>query len=442
MTDPPIRRRRLAGQVRDTDQPPPIRVAGRKRNHRISRQNRSLRHRSVPWQVGMLTAPRPGEPTIFRTLDSLAAAGFPDVHVFAEGDIDQAVVNRPGVSFTLRQHPSGSFCNWWLALWELWMRESNADRYLLVEDDVVFCKSIREYIESTPLPDAGVLSLYVSTGGEGSTPGWHPAAEHRKGVGALAYLWTNQSMRRLLESSAAFTAHRAGTGRLQGITAQDTAISRWCEASGLPELYHTPSLCQHIGLASTQGHGASIGRRRSGTFVGEDFDARLIHLWRPTDAIRRPSLSRTYSTGIANGDRIGLVGYNVNNDEGNACQSLANFVSIDKWLVRVHPKLPTRTQHELVDSIVCQKNCANRKAKIRKFLNGLGVVVFVNQPIFSELIPMCRESGIKTMCVMTPGSASTCQPDFVWQISGEWPDESVQIDSFLLNLVGRGNEQS
>jgi hypothetical protein len=108
------------------------------------------------WAVGVTAAPR-REPTLARTLSSLDAAGWPRPWVFADGEVEIP----PGYRVTRHLPPVGGWPNFWLAVTELIAREPTADAYLLVQDDVIFCAGVCDYVSRFDIPDdCGVLSLF------------------------------------------------------------------------------------------------------------------------------------------------------------------------------------------------------------------------------------------------------------------------------------------
>jgi hypothetical protein len=63
---------------------------------------------------------------------------------------------------TQRDEVLGAWPNWFLGLAELYERDAGADAYLIVQDDVVFSRNVRRYLEQVlwPADRLGVVSLY------------------------------------------------------------------------------------------------------------------------------------------------------------------------------------------------------------------------------------------------------------------------------------------
>lgn len=177
------------------------------------------------WAVGMLTASRP-RPTIERSLASLKATGFDRVMVSDD------VVSR------------GSWCNWFTTLETL--TESGADSLLIVEDDAVFCKGLRGYLESTLWLDPGcaLCSAYSCgryTERDAMPFGW---SEENRGhflVGSLCWAIPRKSAEAILEDLRYSREGYKGIDLRVGLWALDTGRTVW---------YHKPSLVQHIGCAN------------------------------------------------------------------------------------------------------------------------------------------------------------------------------------------------
>ena len=128
-----------------------------------------------PWAVGVTTAPSE-VPTLGECFTSLANAGWDRPRLFADEQSHdpEAFADLPRTS---REPLMGAWPNYFLALGELLMRETEADAYLLVQDDVYFAADlqVREYLERILWPGsrAGVVSLFCSRAYTQSQPGWY-----------------------------------------------------------------------------------------------------------------------------------------------------------------------------------------------------------------------------------------------------------------------------
>ena len=79
------------------------------------------------WAVGVTTAPRT-KPTLERSLQSLAEAGWPNPHIFAEPDVE--IPRQFGtLNVTRRGTRLGAFPNWLLSLSELVMQQPRAEAF-------------------------------------------------------------------------------------------------------------------------------------------------------------------------------------------------------------------------------------------------------------------------------------------------------------------------
>jgi hypothetical protein len=231
------------------------------------------------WSVGITTAPR-AETTLEHTISSLNAAGWPDTRIFAEPDSPLPTFATSNHQIISRQTRLGAWPNFLLALQELTLRDPTADAYLICQDDVVFAKNLRPYLETRLWPSErlGVVSLYCSQlYSRGDVIGFHQDYQQseRQYFGALAYVFPNAAARSLLRSPFAVD-HRFRNPKT-GTCLVDQVVSKWARQNALPFYFHTPGLTQHIGDTSTiHGDIANDNHRTSPDFVGEDYDAMAL----------------------------------------------------------------------------------------------------------------------------------------------------------------------
>jgi GR25 family glycosyltransferase involved in LPS biosynthesis len=202
----------------------------------------------------VVTTPRP-EGTLKRTLNSLHDAGFSDVEVHNDDP------------------SSGHFSAYYTAIEDVVNKYVNADAYLVVEDDVVFCKNTREYLCKTLWPTdeverIGFCSLYLPGGFSPPKRGWSETTQYRKSICCTqAWLYPPASARFLLEKMAPLRHDHPVGG--------DHVISQFLQKHDFTIWHHLPSLAQHsapIGN-STVGNQNMTRNRKANSFPGEDCDA-------------------------------------------------------------------------------------------------------------------------------------------------------------------------
>jgi hypothetical protein len=228
---------------------------------------------AMNWSVGVTTSAR-RDPTLARTLESLAIAGFPLPRLFADGptDIPPAYGH---LAASHRDERIGAFPNWYLGLTEMLMRAPEADAYIMCQDDVVFCRGLGRYLEhAVPAVLAtGIVSLFCpSHFGRGhEAPGFHVEDRGWDTWGALALVFSRETLESLLSDCGVLAHRRSGpSGGMRNI---DSVIGAWCRASGRHYFVHAPSLAQHIGKTSTLHLGAGMfGNRVAADFIGESAD--------------------------------------------------------------------------------------------------------------------------------------------------------------------------
>lgn len=237
------------------------------------------------WQAGITTAPRIRE-TVTASLKSIDRAGW-QPRVFADGVCDVPACQR--FERTVREPKVGAWSNWLLGLQELYLRDADADAYVMFQDDLLIAQHTREYLETIwkTLPNGmGVLNLFANSrrlrSGAGASLEVVRASPHA--ISAVALVFTNSSLAKFLGNRYVVN-HCRGARGTENI---DGAVKRWTRRSGRPEVVHHPSLVQHTGSKivldrrrrrrrnSALGHGRKSAILVSRSFVGVDFDARRL----------------------------------------------------------------------------------------------------------------------------------------------------------------------
>lgn len=199
------------------------------------------------WAVAVTTAPRP-QPTLERTLTSLAATGFPEPLLVSDAT------------------RAGSWPTWLAALKRLLEGRPDATAYLVVQDDVIFCRKLRSYLERTlwPSETAALCSPFCPAAYRRPTAGWHRENHGWYLVAAQCWAIPPATARRMV----------AELSRIDSFSRVDAIVGRWARDAGLDCWYHTPSLAQHLGLKnSALGDNSVTDLRQASDFVGEPYSA-------------------------------------------------------------------------------------------------------------------------------------------------------------------------
>ncbi len=222
------------------------------------------RHGNVAtWAVGVTTAPREAS-TLSRCLHSLMGAGWPAGLVFAEPGDYYAHERWPLVQ---RYRQSGVLANFLLGLLELYLRDSNADAYLMVQDDAMFVPGCRQYLEEHLWPeDADLVVSLFDVCATQDRRGWRT---DRTNIWApIAFLMPNRTVRRLLSSLGPIFDYRQHHGELAiGNLAEDLAYNHWFIDNGINTWFPSPSLVHHDGRLSSIWDGGLLDRNRAGQYV-------------------------------------------------------------------------------------------------------------------------------------------------------------------------------
>lgn len=254
-------------------------------------------HREWKWESAITTVPsRIANGLFSKSLEAIDRAGFPKPRVFVDGGIPlatQSTIVSNGYALTIRNEPIQVAGSWFLAVWEMYIRNPYAEVYAIFQDDIILARNIREYMESTPLlaQDLYYFNLYTNAENSHGIPvyaqGWVRAP--RKGKGALALVFTHKVLQKLL--CAEHMVGRfldASTGKFKlprRMRSVDGGIYESMHKAGIYELVHSPSLCQHKGVKSTveESHDNAVEAPR---FAGEDFDCRTFLVINYTGEIR------------------------------------------------------------------------------------------------------------------------------------------------------------
>jgi len=185
-----------------------------------------------------------------------------------------------------RKRPVGAWPNFYLPLAELLMRTPEATHYLVMEDDVLFCRDVFHYLEQSKA-DLNVGSLFSSGRVENSirekgigfhtlNPGWGVAS------GNQAIVFSNEYAHKFLMSEFVVRYRKSPPQdldrkhyRLDGLHHTDCVVGRFAREAGCGIQYHYPSLCQHIGEESFMypGFKGKEDTRFSLNFPGDQFSA-------------------------------------------------------------------------------------------------------------------------------------------------------------------------
>lgn len=234
------------------------------------------------WAYGVTTHPSRRKDLLPATLASLKAAGFPEPRLFVDG------TKSPGewedefnLPVTARYPAVRVAGNWMLSMLELYIRDPQAHRYALFQDDVLACTGLREYLDWCPYPDRAYLNLYTWGSNYVVCPkdprgkpqeGWYPS--NQAGRGALGLVFDRDALVALMSNQ---DAARHMVLRPQdpdrGWRVIDGGVVSAMRKAGYREYVHNPSLLQHTGHKSTLGKPASPP---SPCWRGDRFDVRNL----------------------------------------------------------------------------------------------------------------------------------------------------------------------
>lgn len=221
------------------------------------------------WNYGVTTVPARRDSLLPRTLASLAAAGFDKPRLFVDGDDNiQSWKQQFGLEVTCRSPTIRTAGNWILALHELTLREPNADRFAVFQDDMIACHNLKLYLEKSRYPDKSYLNLLTELENElmaRNNKGWFES--NQLGRGAVALVFSREAAAVLLSNQSFI---ERAQDKKRGHKAIDGGILYAMQQKGWKEYCHSPSLVQHTGVQSTMNNRPFPPSK---IFPGEEFDA-------------------------------------------------------------------------------------------------------------------------------------------------------------------------
>jgi len=227
--------------------------------------------KTMEWSYGVTTVPSRLNTTLPVTLESLKLAGFETPRLFIDDCEDASEFKKldlPITSHWPRMHVNG---NWILSVIELYLRQPEAQRYAIFQDDFVTYRNLRQYLEQVPYPENGYCNLYTVPRYEragAQHKGWFKAIP-QYGIGAVALVFTRDAVKALFDNRHMIDKMH-GPDPVKRIKSVDGGIVSAMNKSGWYEYVHMPSLVQHIGDVSAAGNDQS---KKPRSFRGESYDA-------------------------------------------------------------------------------------------------------------------------------------------------------------------------
>lgn len=196
---------------------------------------------------GVTTVEMRREDLLPRTLASLKAAGFDQPRLFVDGSKDG--FDSFGLPVTYRYPTIRTHGNWILSIYELYIREPDADLYAIFQDDIEACVDLRAYLETCKYPERGYWNLFTQPENHEVAKGklgWF--LSNQMGRGALGLVFSRSVLKELL--SARHMVDRPEDPK-RGHQAVDGGVVTALKKAGVQEWCHNPSLLQHHGEVSS-----------------------------------------------------------------------------------------------------------------------------------------------------------------------------------------------
>jgi len=341
---------------------------------------------SIVWEYGLTTVPkRITDGTLQKTLESLNKAGFTNPRLFIDGLPNSELGEFSKLRITCHSEAIRIYGNFHLGLSELYIRNPNADRFAMFQDDFVTYPGLREYLEQCEYPTKGYWNLYTFPENQKPKDGWY--LSNQLGKGAVALVFNNDAVRTLLNSTHWINRHTlAPKDNRRTWKFIDGGIVEAMRQAGYKEYVHNPSLVQHTGLRSTLGNSRHALTK---SFKGEQFNAMSL-VKRPAPHI--PTEAPTDTPLLTKPSRVGLVG-----TVTKANRQIAENANVYRWLVKPDPIKGVSEVPEDIDFIPCPFG-----HKLETFLEDVDLVVYTEPTCYPDLLIRCRAACRKTVIIEEP----------------------------------------
>ena len=204
------------------------------------------------WMVGVITAPRTHS-TLKWSLNTIKGAGWDRGIIF--NDSADCPINDPNWPVVARHSKLGLFRNFILGLYELFLRDTKADAYLIIQDDMLCIENLRSYLEKTLWFDSKphIISPFAPynvnhTAYPNIHGDWRSTDMYTAGPNSLVL--SNETTRAILsDMDDVIGYHEEAVAR--GDSFEDLGIYHWANRHGYKTYWPIHGLIDHIGLHST-----------------------------------------------------------------------------------------------------------------------------------------------------------------------------------------------
>jgi len=294
------------------------------------------------WAVGMTVAPRTN-PCYEYSLHTIKQAGWDSGLIFSEpGHTVRPDPNWPTV---YRQAKLGIFPNFYLGLLELFLRNIDADAFMMVQDDMLFPKGLRSYLESFlwPSDDPHLVHLFAvdSVDDDHNKNEWRSTTMFNGGPNVL--IFSHEMMQKVVSQVDIMIRFYAHSKHVRKSSFDDLGIFYWMAEKGYKVYYPRPALVDHIGLHSSHW-----------SHQHESW------LWSST-VIARPAIEKIDHWYIGNYDSHGNSRYL--STEKYSTQEIRSKIrreSKSEWVITTRRDKGYSTTGEVYESILEHFNCTEK----------------------------------------------------------------------------------
>jgi len=214
-------------------------------NFNIYKKRQKFGDKIKKWAVGVVTAPRKIS-TITKTIKALEKAGWENGIIFAEPN--SYIYQNNNWEYVHRSKRLGIFGNWMLGLYELFIRNIDADAFFMIQDDILVPPNTRNYLERslwfTETPH--LVSLFGMFDNDPEYQ-WREVYKYEGGPNSI--IMSHETVQEILSSLIPLQYY--GIQSKKNTSFDDLGIFSLMSKNNWPTFYPKPSISDHIGHYST-----------------------------------------------------------------------------------------------------------------------------------------------------------------------------------------------
>lgn len=355
------------------------------------------------WAVGITTSRRK-HPTIVKTVKALENAGWAAGTIFAEPE--SFVDCGENWNYVHRSLKTGIFGNWMLGLYELFIRNIDADAFFMIQDDIVIAPNTRKYLENSLWfsDEPHLISLFGPNAiDKDPSNGWRKTSKYSGGPNSI--IMSHETVQEILSSLTPLRYY--GVQHQKNTSFDDLGIFSLVSEKNWSVFYPKPSIGDHIGHQSTHCQQSTKWVYSDRVLCNHQYYD--VEHWYITD---NRGINADLTNLKLNIEKFGLTNWLIVTDEINPCEYLKRHCK-SEWIITTEIPPGTCLLSDVRNEIIKYFTYEERWLKF-----GFGIMN--DQYIYTENGPcktLCeRSSGLRTcLSAQSPGDiCKTIKGEVFW----------------------------